>query len=74
MTERLDPNRILPANPQIDPEKLEEAREMLRRLRELGVQRKGYDLMPPFGGRRVTVREDSAIEPRPVRMRRPRDI
>lgn len=74
MSERFDLEEILARNPQIDPEKLEEAREMLRRLRERGVRRKGYDLATPFGGHRASVQDDTgANDPRLVRLRRPRD-
>lgn len=71
MSERLDPTTILPNNPQVDPDELEAAREMLRRLREHGPRRKGYDLMPPFGGYRITIRDDARTDPRLVRLRRP---
>ena len=73
MSERFDLEEILSRNPQIDAEQLEDAREMLRRLREQGLKRKGYDLATPYGGRRVTVVEETgANDPRFVRLRRPR--
>jgi hypothetical protein len=62
---------ILRQNPQIDRDQLEEMRETLRRLREQGARRKDYDLVPPFGGRRVTVLDDARAEPRPTRAKRP---
>lgn len=71
MSERLNPDEILRQNPQIDREEVDEARELLRRLREQGAHRKDYDLVPPFGGRRVTVLDDVRIDSRPVRVRRP---
>lgn len=71
MSKRLNPDEILRQNPQIDREELDEARELLRRLREQGAHRKDYDLVPPFGGRRVTVLDDVRTDSRPVRMRRP---
>lgn len=71
MPGRFDPDEILARNPQIDQARLEEARDMLRRLREKGVRRKGYDLAPPFGGRRAVVKDKSRAEPRQVRARRP---
>lgn len=71
MSERLSPEEILRKNPQIDREELDEARELLRRLREHGAHRKDYDLVPPFGGRRVTILDDAYADPRPMRGRRP---
>ncbi|MEJ7652619.1 MAG: hypothetical protein WKH64_04335 [Chloroflexia bacterium] len=73
MSERFDIDEILSRNEQIDLEKLEEGRELLRRLRERGLRRKGYDLATPYGGRRVTVQDRTgADDPRLVRLRRPR--
>jgi len=73
MSERFDVEDILSRNQQIDLEKLEEGRELLRRLREQGLKRKGYDLATPYGGRRVTVVEETgANDPRFVRLRRRR--
>lgn len=69
MPKRIDQGEILARNPQIDPKRLEESREMLQRLREMGVQRKGYDLAPPFGGRRASVQDDVRPDPRVVRRR-----
>lgn len=70
MSKRLNPDEILRQNPQIDRDDLDEAREMLRRLQEQGAHRKDYDLIPPFGGRRVTVLDDVRTDSRPVRVRR----
>ncbi len=66
-------DEILSRNPRIDEEELEEARELLRQLRERGVRRKGYDLAPPFGGHRAAVRDarDNGTDPRLVRLRKP---
>ncbi len=71
MSIRLNPDDILRQNPQVDRDELNEARDMLRRLREQGAHRKEYDLVPPFGGRRVTVLDDARTDSRPVRVRRP---
>lgn len=60
---------ILSRNPQIDQDELEKAREMLRHLREQGVRRKDYDLAPPFGGQRVSVRDGARTEPRLIQQR-----
>lgn len=72
MPGRFDLDDILARNPQIDQERLGEARELLRRLREGGVRRKGYDLAPPFGGRRAAAKDDGRAESKSVRLRRSR--
>jgi hypothetical protein len=71
VSKRLNPDEILRQNPQIDLDELDEARELLRRLRDQGSHRKDYDLVPPFGGHRVTVLDDVHADSRPIRMRRP---
>ena len=60
--------KILKSNPQIDPNDLEEYRERLSKLRESGVRRSGYKLVPPYGGRRVLIQEDKD-DARTVRLR-----
>ena len=79
MSDYVTAEDILRQNPQIDRNELEEMRETLRRLRERtwasavrdSLRRKDYDLVPPFGGRRIIVVDDARAEPRPVRMKRP---
>lgn len=61
---------ILRDNPQINLDQLDEARETLRQLREYGTQRREYDLVPPLGGKRITVLDDVHLNPRPFRARR----
>ncbi len=69
MAKRLNPDDILSRNPEIDRDQLEEAREALRRLREMGVQRKGYDVVSPFGGgHRVSVHDEKRNEPRQLQL------
>lgn len=63
----LDFDEILSRNPRINQDQLEQARAMLRRLREHGLQRKGYDLAPPFGRYRVSVQDNARGEPRLIR-------
>lgn len=70
MNKRLNLDEILRKNPQIDRNELDEAREMLRRLQEQGAHRKDYDLVPPFGGRRVVVQDDAHIDSRSLGVRR----
>lgn len=71
MNRRMDLEEILRQNPQINEQELDKAREMLRRLQDQGVHRKEYDLIPPFGGRRVTVLDDVRANSLPSRVRRP---
>jgi hypothetical protein len=72
MPEKPDLEELLAANPHVDPEELERAREILRKLRASGVRGAGYRLAPPYSGRRVSVREDAENDPRRVRLRQPR--
>jgi len=71
MPDHVDIERILEKNPRVDRHQLEGAQDMLRRLRERGVRRKGYDLAPPYGGRRVSALEDTREAPGLLRLRRP---
>ena len=73
MPKHIDLEELLARNPQIDPKRLDEARELHRRLRERGVRRKGYDLAHPFGVPRVAVRDDRPSEPRLSQYRDPDD-
>ncbi len=54
---------ILAANPHIDPKELAEATDLLRRLRESGLNPSGYRLAPPFSRRHISVgpKEDSRV-------------
>jgi hypothetical protein len=73
MPEHLSLEDILDRNPQINRERLEESRDLLRRLRSRRDHRKGYDLVPPFGGRSANIRDDAGAESRRVKLRRPPD-
>lgn len=74
MVEHLDEKEILARNPHIDPNGLAGAREMLRRFREMGLGRKGYDIVPPFGGRRVGAHDDDEVNSGLIRSKRARDV
>jgi hypothetical protein len=69
MPEYIDISDILKANPQICPDSLEESRQMLSKLRASGTRSSGYNLAPLFGGRRVSIQEDSSEDKRTVRLR-----
>jgi hypothetical protein len=64
-------NALFSRNPQVEPGQLEKARELRRHLHERGVQRKGYDLAPPSGGRRASAHDERA-DSRVIRLRRPK--
>lgn len=61
---------ILALNPHIDEEKLEKAREILRKLRESRTGRAGYNLAPPFGHRRIFVGEGDSVDSRTIHLGR----
>jgi len=73
MPEKIDLEKILEANPHIDREELERSEELRRKLRELGIRGKQYDLAPVLGGRRVTMLDDAHADSRPIRSKRRRD-
>lgn len=64
MPEELDLEQLLAANQHISREKLQEAMELLRKIRELGVSSSTYDLVPPHAYRRVLVGKDRGNDPR----------
>ena len=51
MPKSIDLDAVLKKQPQIDPEELKAARERRKQLRNTGPRQ--YQLVPPFGGRRV---------------------
>ena len=73
MPKQADLNEVLARNPHIDPGRLERAGDLLRRLREMGIRRKEYELAPPFGGRRVAVQDGTHLEPRLGQLAEARD-
>jgi hypothetical protein len=62
--EEIDLEEVLSRNPQVDREKLQESRALLRDLRERGTRRKRYELDGPFGGERASVRDNVRNEAR----------
>lgn len=61
---------ILALNPHIDEEKLEKAREILRKLRDSRTRRSGYSLAPPFVRRPISVGEGDKVDSRTIRLGR----
>lgn len=70
MPKRIDLDEIVEKNPHVDPEKLRESMELLEELRNRGVYERGYQLVPPFSGRRIQVIDNSAEDPRTVHLKR----
>lgn len=62
MSKGVDLSEILARNPQVDPQRVEKTREMLRRFRALGISQKGFALAPPFSGPRGVVRADRPVD------------
>jgi hypothetical protein len=60
MPEAIDLDAVLEQQPQIDPEELKAARELRERLRN---RHRQYQLVPPFGGRRVRRIDPSTLNP-----------
>lgn len=63
-------DEVIERNHKLDKEAIQKNHDLTERLREQGVQRKEYDLAPPFGGQRMTVQDDPNRDPRFVRLRR----
>jgi hypothetical protein len=60
MPNPIDLDVVLKKQPQLDPEELKVARERRERLRNRPRQ---YQLVPPFGGRRVRTIDPSTLNP-----------
>jgi hypothetical protein len=70
MPEKIDLAEIIKNNPQVDPRQLRESMELLEELRDRGVSERGYQLVPPFSGKRVQVVDNSSEDPRTVHLNR----
>jgi len=47
-------DRLIEDNPEVNPEQLREAQELLKKLRREGVERPSYDIRAPYERRPVT--------------------
>ena len=65
MPEKLNVEEIIARNPNINQEMLERVMELEAAMRAIGVQRKSYDIMPPF--RRRPVPTQQKVSPRQIR-------
>ncbi len=57
VSDQKDQSGFLARNPQVNQQRVEKTREMLRRVRELGIAR-SIGQTPPFRGRPGAVRDD----------------
>ncbi len=70
MPQTVDLEEIIRNNPHVDPRQLRESMELLEELRKRGVSERGYQLVPPFSGKRVQVVDNSSEDPRTVHLNR----
>lgn len=59
-------DEILSLNPQIDEKSLSEAKELLRKLRQVGTLRRGYNLASPYNHRHKPIPKKGDLDPRTV--------
>jgi len=70
MPTKIELAEIIQKNPQVDPEQLRESMELLEELRSRGVSERGYQLVPPFSGKRVQTADSPSKDPRTVYLNR----
>lgn len=68
MKKNLTLKEILSLNSQVDEKLLKQARELLRKLRQAGVSKRGYNLVPPYSRRLKPISKESDIDLRTVRV------
>ena len=67
MAEILNLEEFLRNNPAFDGNRLQQSRDLLRKLREAGVHRPDYELSSPYQ-RRITATKQT-VDPRAVKLR-----
>lgn len=70
MPEHLELDEILTLNPQVDEQLLNQARELLRKMRLAGISKRNYNLASPYSRRPKPVPKEGSIDPRTVRVGR----
>jgi hypothetical protein len=70
MPKKIELAEIIEKNPQVDSKQLRESMELLEELRSRGVSGRGYQLVPPFSGRRVQTMDSPSEDPRTVHLNR----
>lgn len=70
MSKNLTLNEILSLNPQVDENLLKQARELLRKLRQAGVSKRGYNLASPYSRRLKPVSKDRDLDLQTARIGR----
>lgn len=63
-------DEILSLNPQIDEKSLKQAKELLRKLRQAGTSRRGYNLLSPYYRRHKPILKKGDLDPRTVQVGR----
>lgn len=59
MPQAFDKSKVLATNPQVSEKGLSEALAALHKLRQLGIAKKGYNLVLPFSRRRPQPKEST---------------
>ena len=70
MPEHLELEEILALNPQVDEQLLQQARELLRKMRQTALKKRGYNLASPYAKRHAPVGRNETVDPRTVRVGR----
>jgi len=70
MPENIGLDEILRLNPQVDETLLEQAIELLHKMRQGGVSRRGYNLASPYSRRTIPISKENSVDPRTVRVGR----
>lgn len=70
MPKKIELSDIIKNNPHIDQKRLSESMEALEKLRNSGVSGRRYELVPPQGGRRAHVADNSPDDPRITHLKR----
>ncbi len=59
---------ILSLNPQIDEKLLKKVRDLRRKLQQMGVNSRGYNLAFPFGRRHKAISKRGSHDPRSIQV------
>lgn len=70
MPKKITLDEILSLNPQIDEQSLKQARELLRKLRQAGISKRGYNLISPYYRRHKPISKKGDLDPRTVQVGR----
>lgn len=69
MSKSLTLKQILSLNPQIDEKKLKQSIELLRKLRQVGINKRGYNLISPYSRHRhKLISKENKVDPRTIQI------